>query len=250
MPRTLLAVAMALAGLIWSSPPAAAADLRVAVASNFVEPAREIAHRYEARTGHRVIISFGASGQLFAQITQAAPFDVFLSADEERPAGLEARGLAAQGSRFTYASGRLVLWSRQAGLVDPQGRILARGGFRKLAIADPKTAPYGLAALEVLGALGHRERLAPRLVSGTSITQTFQFVQTGAAELGFVALSQVKDIKGGSRWIVPARLHSPIRQQAVLLSRSAANPEARAFLAYLRGSEARAIIRRYGYEVP
>lgn len=248
--RLLVTLMLSLGFLTCLAPAVRADDVKVAVASNFMAPAREIARHFEAQTGNRVVLSFGASGQLFAQVAQAAPYDVFLSADEERPAQLEARGLAAQGSRFTYASGRLVLWSRQAGLVDPHGQILARGGFRKLAIADPKTAPYGVAALEVLGALGHRERLAPRLVSGTSITQTFQFVQTGAAELGFVALSQVKDIKGGSRWIVPARLYSPIRQQAVLLSRSAANPEAQAFLAYLKGSQARAIIRRYGYEVP
>lgn len=250
MPRSFLAIALALAGLMLSGLPAAAADVRVAIASNFMEPAREIARSFEARTGHRAVLSFGASGQLFAQITQAAPFDVFLSADEERPARLEALGLVAPGSRFTYATGRLVLWSRTPGLVDPHGRVLVRGGFQKLAIADPKTAPYGVAALETLGALGQSERLAARLVTGASITQAYQFVQTGAAELGFVALSQVKDARGGSRWIVPARLHSPIHQQAVLLSRSAARPEARAFVAYLKTGEARAIIRRCGYEVP
>lgn len=238
-----LALAAACAG------PTEAAETRVAVAANFAEPAREIAARFEAATGHKAVLSFGASGQFFAQITNGAPFDIFLSADAERPIRAEADGLSVRGSRFTYATGRLVLWSRAPGLVDGGGAILARGGFAKLAIADPKTAPYGLAAVETLRRLGLSERLSPRLVTGTSITQAYQFTDTGAAELGFVALSQVVGHNRGSRWIVPASHHSPIDQQAVLLKRAADNAAARAFMVFLKGPEARAIIRRYGYEV-
>jgi len=238
-----LALAAACAG------PTEAAETRVAVAANFAEPAREIAARFEAATGHKAVLSFGASGQFFAQIANGAPFDIFLSADAERPIRAEADGLSVRGSRFTYATGRLVLWSRAPGLVDGGGAILARGGFAKLAIADPKTAPYGLAAVETLRRLGLSERLSPRLVTGTSITQAYQFTDTGAAELGFVALSQVVGHNRGSRWIVPASHHSPIDQQAVLLKRGADNAAARAFMVFLKGPEARTIIRRYGYEV-
>ena len=238
-----LALAAACAG------PTEAAETRVAVAANFAEPAREIAARFEAATGHKAVLSFGSSGQFFAQIANGAPFDIFLSADAERPIKAEADGLSVRGSRFTYATGRLVLWSRAPGLVDGGGAILARGGFAKLAIADPKTAPYGLAAVETLRRLGLSERLSPRLVTGTSITQAYQFTDTGAAELGFVALSQVVGHNRGSRWIVPASHHSPIDQQAVLLKRGADNAAARAFMVFLKGPEARTIIRRYGYEV-
>lgn len=247
--RTVLAglvLSLALAGC---AGPTEAAETRVAVAANFAEPAREIAARFEATTGHKAVLSFGSSGQFFAQIANGAPFDVFLSADAERPIKAEADGLSVRGSRFTYATGRLVLWSRAPGLVDGGGAILARGGFDKLAIADPKTAPYGLAAVETLRRLGLSERLSPRLVTGTSITQAYQFTDTGAAELGFVALSQVSGHNRGSRWIVPATHHSPIDQQAVLLKRGAENAAARAFMVFLKGPEAKAIIRRYGYEV-
>lgn len=238
-------------GMVWLTAPAQAraATIRVAVAANFAEPAREIAARFESATGHKAVLSFGASGQFYAQIAQGAPFDVFLSADAERPIRAEAEGLSVQGTRITYATGRLVLWSRTPGLVDSRGAVLTRGDFDKLAIADPKTAPYGLAAMETLGKLGLQARLAPRLVTGASITQAYQFTATGAAELGFVALSQVIGHGRGSRWIVPAAFHSPIDQQAVLLKRGAGDPAARAFLAFLEGPEARAIIRRYGYEV-
>lgn len=223
---------------------------RIAVASNFAEPAQAIVQRFAAATGHRATISLGASGQLFAQITQGAPFDVFLSADIARAQRAETAGLAITGSRFTYATGRLALWSRRPGLVDAGGDLLARGDFKKLAIADPKTAPYGTAALETLRNLGLTARLTPRLVTGASIAQAYKFAATGAAELGFVALSQVAGHDRGSRWIVPAKLHSPIAQQAVLLKSGAARPAARAFLAFLQGPEARGIIRRHGYEAP
>ena len=247
--RTVLAGLFGSLALAACSGSTEAAETRVAVAANFAEPAREIAARFEATTGHKAVLSFGSSGQFFAQIANGAPFDVFLSADAERPIKAEADGLSVRGSRFTYATGRLVLWSRTPGLVDGGGAILARGGFDMLAIADPKTAPYGLAAVETLRKLGLSERLSPRLVTGTSITQAYQFTDTGAAELGFVALSQVVGHKRGSRWIVPATHHSPIDQQAVLLKRGADNAAAKAVMVFLKGPEARAIIRRYGYEV-
>lgn len=244
--RGLLLLLAALAG----PACARAGEVRVAVAANFAEPAREIARRFEQRTGHRATLSFGSSGQFYAQIANGAPFDVFLSADAERPRRLEAAGLAAPGSRFTYAVGRLVLWSRDPGRVDAEGRVLSRGGFEKLAIADPTAAPYGRAAMETLRALGLHERVRGRIVQGASITQAYQFVRTGAAELGFVALSQVVSEKGGSRWLVPARLHAPIDQQAVLLRAAARKPAARAFADFLKSDEARAVVRTYGYEVP
>lgn len=226
------------------------AEVKVAVAANFTEPAKEIAARFKARTGHDAVLSFGSSGQFYAQIANGAPFEVFLSADRERPEKAEAEGLGVVGSRFTYAVGRLVLYSKTPGLVDPRGAVLKGGRFAKIAIADPKTAPYGLAAVETLKKLGVYEALAPKLVKGTSITQAYQFVDTGAAELGFVALSQVVAVKGGSRWIVPAADHTPIDQQAVLLKTGANAPAAKAFIAFLKGSEAKAIVRKYGYEIP
>jgi len=225
-----------------------AAETNVAVAANFTEPAKEIAARFKQRTGHTATLSFGASGQFYAQIANGAPYQVFLSADLERPQKAEIEGLAVPGTRFTYATGRLVLFSRTPRLVDSGGAILSRGGWEKVAIADPKAAPYGQAAVETLLSLKLYDRVQPKLVQGASIAQTLQFVQTGAAQLGFVALSQVINEKGGSRWVVPARLHSPIDQQAVLLKTGANNTAARAFLQFLRGPEARAIIRRYGYE--
>ncbi len=233
------------------APAAAwAADVSVAVAANFTEPAKVLAARFKARTGHEAMLTYGASGQFYAQIANGAPFQIFLSADRERPERAEAEGLAVAGSRFTYAVGQLALYSRTPGLVDSRGAVLRTGRFAKLAIADPKTAPYGLAAVETMRKLGVYETLKPRLVQGTSITQAYQFVDTGAAELGFVALSQVAAVKGGSRWIVPAADHTPIDQQAVLLKTGAANPAARAFMSFLKSGEAKAIIRRYGYNVP
>ncbi|WP_419251865.1 molybdate ABC transporter substrate-binding protein [Caulobacter sp. ErkDOM-YI] len=238
------------AGLALLAGGSAMADeTRVAVAANFTEPAKAIAAKFEAKTGHRAILSFGASGQFYTQIANGAPFEVFLSADAERPTRAEAEGLAVAGTRFTYATGRLVLWSTTPGLVDGRGAVLARGKFEKLAIADPKSAPYGLAAVETLTRLKLYDGLKPKVVTGSSITQTYQYVQTGAAELGFVALSQVVNQPGGSRWIVPPANHTPIDQQAVLLKTGAGNPAAKAFLQFLKGAEAKAIIRRYGYEV-
>lgn len=228
---------------------ALAAETKVAVAANFTEAAREIAARFKARTGHEAALSFGSSGQFYAQIANGAPYAVFLSADAERPRQAEAEGLAVPGSRFTYATGRLVLFSRAPGLVDGKGAVLTRGGFDKLAIADPKAAPYGQAAIETLTKLKRYDALKPKIVTGASITQAFQYVQTGAAELGFVALSQVNTEKGGSRWLVPSTDHSPIEQQAVLLKTGQSSAAAKAFVAFLRSDEAKTIIRRYGYEV-
>lgn len=236
--------------LLLVAAPAFAAETKVAVAANFTEPAREIATRFKARTGHDAILSFGASGQFYAQIANGAPFEVFLSADRERPEKAEADGLSVAGSRFTYAVGRLVLYSKTPGLVDARGAVLRSGRFQKIAIADPRTAPYGVAAVETMRKLGVEAQLRPKLVQGASITQTYQFVDTGAAELGFVALSQVVSVKGGSRWVVPAASHTPIDQQAVLLKAGADSPAARAFMTFLKGPEARAIIRSYGYETP
>lgn len=236
--------------LLLVAAPAFAAETKVAVAANFTEPAREIATRFKARTGHDAILSFGASGQFYAQIANGAPFEVFLSADRERPEKAEADGLSVAGSRFTYAVGRLVLYSKTPGLVDGRGAVLRSGRFQKIAIADPRTAPYGVAAIETMRRLGVEAQLRPKLVQGASITQTYQFVDTGAAELGFVALSQVVSVKGGSRWVVPAVSHTPIDQQAVLLKTGAGSAAARAFMAFLKGPEARAIIRSYGYETP
>jgi molybdate transport system substrate-binding protein len=250
MPNRRFFVAAALAAVsLMTGGAALAGEAKVAVAANFTEPAREIAARFEAATGHQVTLSFGSTGQFYTQIANGAPYDVLLSADSERPARAAAEGLAAPGTRFTYATGRLVLYSRTSGLVDAKGAVLKTGRFDKLAIADPKAAPYGQAAVETLTKLKLHDALKPRIVTGASITQAYQYVRTGAAELGFVALSQVVSETGGSRWLVPAADHTPIDQQAVLLKTGAGNAAAKAFLRYLRGKDAKTIIRRYGYEV-
>jgi len=235
---------------IIAATPAVAADVQVAVAANFTQPATEIAAGFAAKTGDHAILSFGSSGQFYTQISHGAPFEVFLSADTDRPQRMEQEGLGAPGTRFTYAVGQLVLWSKTPGLVDSQGAVLASGHFHSLAIADPTAAPYGAAAIETLQKLGLYDSAQSKIVKGISITQAYQFVQTGAADLGFVALSQVIDDPSGSRWLVPAADHAPIDQQAILLVTGDKDPAARAFLAYLKGPEARAIIKRYGYQVP
>lgn len=248
MPRGLLAGVLAV--LIASfALPAMAGETQVAVAANFTEPAKAIATAFHKATGHSARLSFGSSGQFYAQMAHGAPYDVFLSADAERPARAEQAGFAAPGARFTYAVGRLVLYSKTPGLVDGQGAVLKSGRFGKVAIADPTAAPYGLAAVQTLRKLGVYDALKPKIVQGSSVTQAYQFTATGAADLGFVALSQVADAPGGSRWLVPEALHAPIDQQAVLLKSGQDNPAARAFVAFLKGPQAKAIIRRYGYEV-
>lgn len=228
-----------------------AADVPVAVAANFSAPMQKIAAAFEQDTGHKAIVSFGATGKLYAQISNGAPFQVFLAADEATPARLEREGKAVDGSRFTYAVGQLALWSADASTVDAQGAVLKTGNFKHLAVANPKLAPYGAAAMQVLDQLGLTARLQPRLVTGENIAQAYQFVASGNAQLGFVALSQVMEggkITQGSAWQVPPQLHAPIRQDAVLLATGKDNPGATALLQYLRGDKARAIIEAYGYE--
>lgn len=226
-----------------------AGEVSVAVAANFTAPMQKIAARFEADTGHKAILAFGSTGKFYAQIRNGAPFDVLLAADDETPARLAQEG---QGSnRATYAIGKLVLWSKQPGLVDDQGEILKSGKVERLALADPKLAPYGAAAIEAMGKLGVLDTLRPKFVQGENIAQTYQFVVTGNAPLGFVALSQVwadGKLKEGSAWLVPAKLHSPIRQDLILLNKGKDNSAAAALLHYLRGEQARAIIQSYGYE--
>jgi molybdate transport system substrate-binding protein len=232
--------------------PGFAGEVQVAVAANFTAPMKAIAAGFEKETGHKAVLSFGATGKFYAQVRSGAPFDVFLAADDETPARLEKEGRAAAGTRFTYATGRLVLWSAKPGVVDGAGEVLRRDGLRNIAIAAPRAAPYGAAAMEVLDKLGLLAAVQPRLVQGESIGQAFSFVATGNAEAGFVALSQVHEdgkIRSGSAWVVPASLHSPIRQDAVLLAAGKDNPAAAALLAWLKGDKARAVIRSFGYEI-
>jgi molybdate transport system substrate-binding protein len=229
-----------------------AGTVQVAVAANFTAPMNAIAADFEKETGHKALLSFGATGKFYAQIKSGAPFDVFLSADDETPRKLEQEGDAVPGTAFTYATGRLVLWSVRPGFVDAQGQVLKTGTFNKLAVAAPKLAPYGAAAMETLARLGLQDTLSTKFVLGESIGQTFSFVSTGNAELGFVALSQVMaqgQIKSGSAWVVPANLHSPLRQDAAILTRGKTNPAATALMNFLKTDKVRAIIRSYGYEI-
>jgi len=231
---------------------AQADEVQVAVAANFTAPMQQIAAQFEKDSGHKATLAFGATGKFYAQIINGAPFEILLSADDETPARLEKEGLGIVGSRFTYAIGTLVLWSANPTLVDTKGEILKSGDFKHLALANPKTASYGTAAVEAMTKLGLMTSLQPRFVQGENISQTQQFIMSGNAELGFVALSQVyKDgkIAGGSAWIVPANLYQPIQQDAVLLSKGKNKPAAFALLAYLKGDKARAIIKSYGYEL-
>ncbi len=229
-----------------------AAQATVAVAANFAEPMRAIAEVLRKTTGHTLELSVGSTGRLYAQIRNGAPFDVMLSADQKTPEQLEADGLAVPGSRFTYAIGKLVLWSADAARVDNRGVVLRSATWRKLAIANPKTAPYGAAAIEAIDRLGLSADITARLVQGESIGQAFNFVFTGNAELGFVAMSQVLEggrLKAGSMWLVPQRLYTPIRQDAVLLKRGANNEAARALLQLLRSENIKTLIRSYGYDL-
>ncbi|MFZ9873729.1 MAG: molybdate ABC transporter substrate-binding protein [Steroidobacteraceae bacterium] len=250
---TLLAAASALLlGLVLISR-GESAEVQVAVASNFAAPAKSLARAFHRTTGHRAVISLGATGKLYAQIRQGAPYEVLLAADAATPAKLIDEGLALADTRMTYAIGRLVLWSRDTDRMDSNGKILSQGQFRRLAIANPKLAPYGAAAVQTLQALGALERLRSRLVEAANINQTFQFVASGNAEVGFVALSQVTRhdrLQKGSAWIVPANLHDPIIQEAVVLKRAGRNPAAQAWIRYLASNSAHEIIRSYGYELP
>lgn len=227
-----------------------AAEVHVAVAANFAAPMRSIVAEFERSTGHEVRVSLGSTGKFYAQIVNGAPFEVFLAADDTTPARLEREGLAVPGSRFTYSIGRLVLWSPRPGVVDENGAVLRGGRFRHLALANPRLAPYGVAAIETLTALGLLEQVRARFVQGENIAQAFQFVSSGNADLGFVALAQVfadQRITRGSAWIVPEHLHQPIRQDAVLLARGRDNPAAAALLRFLQTPHTRALIRAYGY---
>ncbi len=229
-----------------------AAEVSVAVASNFTAPMRKIAQAFEQETGHRAVLSSGSTGGFLVQIRNGAPFQVLVAADASTPLKIESEGLGVEGSRFTYAIGTLVLWSAQPGFVDGTGDVLRRGKFERIAIANPKLAPYGVAALETLSRLGVLQRVQPRLVRGENISQAYQFVATGNAELGLVALSQVVDdgkMVRGSGWIIPADLHAPIRQDAILLSPGKDHPAAIALMGFLRGDKARSVIRSFGYDL-
>lgn len=230
---------------------ALADDVQVAVAANFTGPIQKIAAAFEKESGHKVVLSFGATGGFYAQIKNGAPFEILLSADQKTPEKLAAEGAAIADTRFTYATGKLVLWSPKPGFIDDKARVLSQSDFKHIAIANPKTAPYGVAAMQAIVLLGLRDTLEPRFVTGENITQAFQFVAGGNAELGFVALSQVlKDGKiEGSSWIVPQSLYKPLKQDAVLLTTAKDKPAARALLKYLTSDPAKAIIKSFGYEL-
>ncbi len=238
--------------LLAAAVGARADEIQVAVAANFTAPMKEIATAFEKETGHKIAAAYGATGKFYAQIKNGAPFAALLSADEETPAKVEQEGAAVADSSFTYATGTLVLWSTKPDFVDKKGKILKKGTFEHLAIANPKTAPYGAAAIQVLTGMGVLDAVQPKFVTGENIAQTLQFVSTGNAELGFVALSQVfKDgkVTAGSAWIVPAKLHKPIRQNAVVLNPGKDQPAVATLMKFLKGDRAKAIIRAYGYKI-
>lgn len=237
--------------LLTSFSQAFAAEVKVAVAANFTEPMKAIAIGFEKTSGHTASLSSGATGKFYAQIKNGAPFDILLAADSDTPARLEQEQAAVAGSRFTYAIGKLALWSAKSGVVDAKGEILRQQNFRHLSIASPKLAPYGAAAVETMTQLGLLNALTPKFVQGENIGQAYQFVATGNAEIGFVALSQIyKDgkVQSGSAWIVPALLYRPIRQDAVLLIHGKDNSAAQALMSYLKSDAARKIIKSYGYD--
>jgi molybdate transport system substrate-binding protein len=244
-------VAFALVSVGWIGL-VAAGEVRVAVASNFAPTLHELTRDFEKTTKDRVLVSSGSTGKLYAQIINGAPFEIFLAADVARPRQLELEGAAVEQTRFTYALGRLALWSPRPAVVDGTDAVLREGGFRHIALANPRTAPYGTAAMELLKGLDLWDTVESRIVFGENIAQAFSFVSTGNAELGLVALTQVMGLDDGSRgsfWIVPRRLHPPIRQQAVLLAAGQDNPAAVRFVSYLRSQAARSIIERAGYDV-
>jgi molybdate transport system substrate-binding protein len=248
--RTSTIAAIALTTAL-GAQPAFADEATLAVAANFAEVIEVLAEAFQAETDHTLTISTGSSGQLFAQIINGAPFDVFLSADQRTVAQLEAEGGAAEGTRFTYAIGKLTLWSADETLIGDDGAaFLQANAFRALAIANPDVAPYGLAARQTLEALGLWGMLEPKIVRGENIGQTHAMVSTGNAEAGFVALSYVlspSNQQPGSRWDVPQEFYEPIRQDAVVTARGAGNEAAAAFVEYLASAPAKAIIEDYGY---
>jgi molybdate transport system substrate-binding protein len=222
----------------------------VAVAANFSAPMQQIALAFQKDTGHQLRLSFGATGGFYAQIKNGGPFDVFLSADQLTPQKIEAEGLGVPQTRFTYATGQLVLWSKQDGLVDDKGQVLRSKNIQRIALANPKLAPYGAAALEAMTQLGLLDELKPKLVQGDNIAQTYQFVSTQNAQLGFVALSQVfadGKITSGSGWVLPSSLYKPILQDAILLKNGKDNSAAKALMLYMKGDKAKEMIKRFGY---
>lgn len=240
---------MLVAALLAASA-AQGAEVSVAVAANFTAPMQKIAAVFEQDTGHKATLSFGATGKFYAQIANGAPFGILLAADDSTPEKIAKEGLGDGATRFTYAIGQLVLWSKQAGYVDADGKVLANGDWKHIAIANPKLAPYGLAAMQTLDKLGLTAQVQPRVVQGENIAQTYQFVASGNAPLGFVALSQVMEdgkLREGSAWVVPTTMHEAIRQDAIVLKPAQDNAAAAALMQYLRGDKARAIIRSYGY---
>ncbi len=249
MHRTSLTTLLAITILL-SSLPLRAEQIHVAVASNFSEAARTIAERFEQQSGHQITLSFGSTGKHYAQIHHGAPFDAFLAADRKRPQLLEQQGQGEAGSRFTYAIGRVVLWSPKAQLINNSGSVLQQGKFRYLAMANPKLAPYGRAAQQIMEQQGSWQQLRRQAVRGENIGQTYQYVKSGNAELGFVAYSQILQPGGkpeGSYWIPEQSLYDPIEQQAILLKPKTG---ARAFLTFLQGEEAQQIIHNFGYGTP
>ena len=227
-------------------------EAQVAVAANFAEPIKAIAAVLKKTTGHTIQITLGATGKLYAQIANGAPFDVLLAANSDTPTQLEKDGLAQPGSRFTYATGKLVLWSADTAKVDGKGEVLKTTGLRKVAYANPKVAPYGAASVEVMDKLGLTATLAPKLVQGESIGQAFTFAYTGNADAGFVALSQVLEggkLKSGSMWVIPQNLYTPIQQDAVVLQRGANNPATQALVKLLKSPNIKDLIRSYGYGI-
>jgi molybdate transport system substrate-binding protein len=236
---------------LFISSLAFAGEVKVAVAANFIEPMKAIAVKFENATGHKAVLTSGATGKFYAQITNGAPFDILLAADDETPTRLGKENTAVASSQFTYAIGKLALWSAKSGYVDANGNVLRKQNFQHIAIASPKLAPYGAAAIEALTQLKLLDALQNKFVQGENIGQTYQFVATGNAELGFVALSQIyKDgkIQSGSAWILPKNLYKPIRQDAIVLTSGNNNPAATALMKYLKSDSARKIIKSYGYD--
>ncbi|MBK9442831.1 MAG: molybdate ABC transporter substrate-binding protein [Comamonadaceae bacterium] len=244
-------ISLCLTALASVSFGACADELSVAVAANFTAPMKQIAAEFEKDTGHKVIASFGSTGKFYAQIKNGAPFEVLLTADDETPTKLIKENAAVAGSQFTYAIGKLMLWSAKPGVVDAAGEVLKKGGFDHIALVDPKLAPYGAAAVEAMKALGVYDSLQPKVVTAENIAQAYQFVSSGNSQLGFVALSQVlKDGKiEGSAWQVPANLYTPIRQDAVVLDKGRGKPAAEALIKFLKTDKTKAIIKSFGYEL-
>jgi molybdate transport system substrate-binding protein len=246
-----MAAVMVVFGLM--SATVCAGEVRVAVASNFAAPMERIAALFQQHSGHVVKASADSSGKLYTKIVGGAPFDVFLSADDELPKRLTQEGLAVGGSRFVYALGKLVLWSAQPGLLDDKARVLRNGGFSKLAIANPGFAPYGMAAKETLEKLIMWNAIQGKLVKGDNVALAYQLAATDQADMAFIALSQVMrdgKVTEGSWWLVPPELYKPIRQSAVLLSGAKDRDAAQAFLVFLKSPKAAVVMRSFGYELP